>query len=349
MSEFKTNFQSVQKDIERWMQRYGTPGTLPGGTPCIWGGRKAEEFVFHLYFEHEAWDALVDHFSGATEWSTWPELLRLRDLLVERRDVRRLKRCWRNMLAEQKLAFWELHAFCRRGRSAVAGSLDARFYSAESEESLLRRKKRLLESLDEAYRMMANLGETSYAGTLREDYQSIEQETRGKKLPKPVDRSIDESVFWELIETAKRASESEAEQMELLVSALESSKASEIKKFRSILDAQLDALFHWDVWALAFLALGGSSDDGFDYFREWLVLQGKQIVTQAQQDVQQLVDLPSGRLQVEGLRAVPEVAYENRSGKPLRPAKRKPAQLKGEAWEESELQSRYPRLYARYA
>ncbi|MEP7366225.1 MAG: DUF4240 domain-containing protein [Acidobacteriota bacterium] len=350
MPEFKTNFLSINKDFDRWMQLYGTPDTLSGGTPCVRGLEKAEEFVFNLYFEQGAWDVLVDHFvfeTTATEWSTWPWSQRLRDALVARRDVRRLKRCWGHMIAEQKIAFWELHSFCRRGR--VAGSVESRFHDAGSDASLLRRKKRLLETLEEARRMMVDLGETAYVLKLTEDYKSLEQETRGKKLPKPVDRAIDENCFWELIETAKRGSESDAEQMDLLLSALETFKASEIKKFRLILDAQMDTLLHWDVWALAFFAMGGCSDDAFDYFREWLILQGRDLVATANHDVQKLERLPSGSLQVEGLLSIPEVAYESRSGKPLRLAKRKPAQVKGKAWEESDLQNRYPILHTRYA
>ena len=80
------------------MDLYGTPDTLAGRIPCLRGLAKAEEFVFNLYFEHEAWDVLVAHFvyeTTATVWSIWPWSLRLRDALVERRDVRRRSGCWR--------------------------------------------------------------------------------------------------------------------------------------------------------------------------------------------------------------------------------------------------------------
>jgi hypothetical protein len=132
---------------------------------------------------------------------------------------------------------------------------------------------------------MIDLGETDYALRLSEDYKCIEQETRGKKLPKPVDRAIDENCFWELIETAQRS---------------------------------------------------------------WLILQGRLVVATAMDDIQKLEQIPAGPLGAEGLLSIPQLAYENRSGKPLRLAKRKPAQVKGKQWEESDLQSRYPILYKRY-
>jgi hypothetical protein len=350
MAEFKTNFQSISSDIDRWMELYGTPDTLSGGTPVLRGLRKAEEFVFNLYFEHEVWDALVNHFvdeTTATNWSTWPWLLRLKETLVERKDVRRLKRCWGTMIARHKIGFWELHSFCRKGR--IAGSAAARFYQgAESEAHLLRTKKELLEALEDARRTMLDLGDTAYAVKLGEDYTLIEQEKRGKKLPKPVDRTIDENCFWELIEAAKENTKSSSEQTEMLLGSLETFKAAEINRFRLILDAKLDALLHWDVWALAYLVMGGCSDDAFEYFRSWLILQGRQVVATAMADIQELERLPSRHLGVEGLLSIPELAYENRSGKPLRRGKRKPAQVKGKQWEESDLPSRYPILYKMY-
>lgn len=350
MPEFKTNFMSISRDIDRWMELYGTPDKL-GGTPYLLQGLlKAEEFVFNLYFEQEAWDALVDHLVGATtatEWSTWPWLLRLKAALIEMRDVRRLKRCWGSMIAEQKIGFWEFHSFCKKGR--IAGSIESEFYDAKSEASLLHQKKHLLETLEEARQMMLDFGETNYALKLSEDYQSIQQETRGKKLPKPVGQAMDENCFWDLIGAAKQGSVSESEQMESLLEAIQTFKASEIKKFRSILDTQMDQLYHWDVWALAFFAMQGCSDDAFDYFRQWLILQGRDLIATAKDDVQKLERLPFASLQVEGLLAIPEIAYESRSGKPLRPAKPKRRHLKGKAWEESDLQNRYPALQAKYA
>ncbi len=120
---------------------------------------------------------------------------------------------------------------------------------------MARYKKELLETVEHTRRIMSDLGETNYAVKLVEDYKSIEQEMCGKKLPKAIDRAIDENCFWELIEAAKQGSQSIPEQMDLLLMALETFKAAEIKRFRLILDAQMDALLHWDVWALAYLAM----------------------------------------------------------------------------------------------
>ena len=52
---------------------------------------------------------------------------------------------------------------------------------------------------------------------------------------------------------------------------------------------------------------------------------------------------------VEGLLSIPEIAYENRSGKPMPSPKAKPAQLKGAKWEEPDLTTRYPVLSTHFA
>lgn len=35
--------------------------------------------------------------------------------------------------------------------------------------------------------------------------------------------------------------------------------------------------YRQDLWAVAYTVLGGCSDDGFDYFRFWLVARGKEV------------------------------------------------------------------------
>ena len=245
------------------------------------------------------------------------------------------------IIARRKGVFWSLHSLSRTGR--VAGSKES-----DTERELSQEKAKLLKILDDTRRIMTQLGETQHALKLAEDYESIERETR-KKLPKAVNRALDEDCFWELIETAKRHAQSCSEQMDLVETALEAFKAAEIKKFQQILDAQLDALLHWDVWALGYVAMDGCSDDAFEYFRCWLILQGRHVVATALEDVEKLKRLPPGILEAEELLSIPGTAYESRSGKAMRLGKRKPAPIKGNEWEESDLPTRYPKLCKRYA
>jgi hypothetical protein len=46
------------------------------------------------------------------------------------------------------------------------------------------------------------------------------------------------------------------------------------------------------LWAAAHLINGGCSDDGFDYFRGWLIAQGREVFERAVADPDALVELP---------------------------------------------------------
>jgi hypothetical protein len=52
------------------------------------------------------------------------------------------------------------------------------------------------------------------------------------------------------------------------------------------------------LWAAAYVINGGCSDDGFDYFRGWLMLQGREAFGQAVADPDSLADLAAVRLAI---------------------------------------------------
>ena len=90
--------------------------------------------------------------------------------------------------------------------------------------------------------------------------------------------------------------------------------------------------YHWDLWALAFVAQDGCSDDAFEAFRAWLILQKRECFELAVQDIRLVVD------------RVPAV----RAGKPPMPLKTPALKLQGEPWEEEDLDRRYPELCRYY-
>lgn len=55
--------------------------------------------------------------------------------------------------------------------------------------------------------------------------------------------------------------------------------------------------YRQDLWAVAYVVLGGCSDDGFDYFRFWLVARGKDVYYAALENADslcnQFLNLPS--------------------------------------------------------
>ena len=100
------------------------------------------------------------------------------------------------------------------------------------------------------------------------------------KLAKEV---LNENQFWAIIENSDKGKNLERELMKL--------SEAELFTFR---------FYWWDyfhaksynqaLWAVAYTVLGGCSDDGFDYFRYWLVSRGREVFTSAMEDPDSLAD-----------------------------------------------------------
>ena len=97
-----------------------------------------------------------------------------------------------------------------------------------------------------------------------------------KPVPKPSTdkRKIDEALFWVLISDARKNSESKYDLIENLKNILETFRPNELRNFQKHLLIKQNELNLWDVWALAYIVRRGCGDDGFDYFKAWVVSKG---------------------------------------------------------------------------
>jgi hypothetical protein len=81
--------------------------------------------------------------------------------------------------------------------------------------------------------------------------------------------------FWEHIAATRRVDpDAHAERLAKRLAKL---PVDEIFDFDHWWDAALAVSYHWNVWGAAYLINGGCSDDGFDYFRGWLIMQGREV------------------------------------------------------------------------
>lgn len=69
--------------------------------------------------------------------------------------------------------------------------------------------------------------------------------------------------------------------------------AGEIIEAQRALWAPLAESYRSPLWAAAYLINGGCSDDGFDYFRGWLVLQGRAVFERVVVEPDELAGLPA--------------------------------------------------------
>jgi hypothetical protein len=108
-------------------------------------------------------------------------------------------------------------------------------------------------------------------------------------------RDVDPNTFWKLIADA-RASVTDPSDSEAVVAAATSLLAAqppaEIVAAQQVLWDLLAHSYQHPLWAAAYLINGGCSDDGFDYFRGWLLTQGEDTYDSVLASPDSLASLP---------------------------------------------------------
>jgi hypothetical protein len=122
-----------------------------------------------------------------------------------------------------------------------------------------------------------------------------------------------------------------------------------------LLDEKLKSAYTWPLWGAAYLINGGCSDDGFEYFRCWLISRGREIFDAAVAEPDSLasvVDPDDDHHECEALLYVALQTYEEVAGKQMpRDAKKCPPEPIGESWDfddSLETARRLPRLFKLY-
>jgi hypothetical protein len=121
-----------------------------------------------------------------------------------------------------------------------------------------------------------------------------------------------------------------------------------------------------DLWGAAYLINGGCSDDGFHYFCEWLILQGRVVYEAAIADPDSLADVLDGEREVEHECNPGMEAWFTRTGttfgdagldayeramkfrQPKWPPRLPPLARRWDFDDDDELRKRFPRLAAMY-
>lgn len=168
--------------------------------------------------------------------------------------------------------------------------------------------------------------------------------------------------FWQIIADTCGSDPHSAEEWDTrLTDALATLPANEIVEWNHIFDDLAKQAYRTNLWAAAYLINGGASDDGFYYFRCWLIGMAKTIYENAIADPDSLADVASPDWFAEGIDAEAEIyaaahlAWMRVTGNDYDaeyPARSESAELIGEDWDfenDTEMQRRLPRLAALYA
>jgi len=160
-----------------------------------------------------------------------------------------------------------------------------------------------------------------------------------------------QTLFWETIEQAKILAKDDIEKRPAaLKQLLMRLTAEQIQQFEVIYREKLAEAYRRDLWGAAYVIQGGCSDDGFDYFRDFLISEGQQAFQNALQRPDDLaqIELPDD-VELEDFRYSIADAYEAVTGQEL-PISNVifPTEPAGQAWTEDQLESLYPQLCAKY-
>ncbi|MFE7165998.1 DUF4240 domain-containing protein [Streptomyces sp. NPDC057616] len=106
---------------------------------------------------------------------------------------------------------------------------------------------------------------------------------------------MDGQQFWQLIEAA-RGQVTDAEDAEAVArracALLAERPVEEIVAAQQALWDVMARSYTNPLWAAAYVVNGGCSDDGFDYFRGWLIAQGREVFERVTADPDALAELP---------------------------------------------------------
>ncbi|WP_310492854.1 DUF4240 domain-containing protein [Dechloromonas sp.] len=170
---------------------------------------------------------------------------------------------------------------------------------------------------------------------------------------------MDNTWFWKLIDKSRQASDGDpAQQLEELGALLDDLSAEDIVEFQNIFNSHFQSSYTWPLWGAAYVIGGGCSDDGFDYFRGWLISRGEKVFNAANADPDKLASLvqesdEDDDCQVEGWQSVGIDAWCRKTGLkyaafPSRPSGVQSNGPAGDEWSEEDLDRLYPRLAKRF-
>ncbi|WP_191304830.1 DUF4240 domain-containing protein [Lentzea cavernae] len=107
---------------------------------------------------------------------------------------------------------------------------------------------------------------------------------------------MDTNTFWKLIADARASVADPSDGYAVAAAAVEllaERPPAEIVATQQVLWDVLTVSYQNPLWAAAYVINGGCSDDGFDYFRGWLVTQGEEVYTAVLADPDSLAGLPA--------------------------------------------------------
>lgn len=132
---------------------------------------------------------------------------------------------------------------------------------------------------------------------------------------------LDENTFWTIIDKSLKNTDNQQSQEAFLIKEIENLTPKEIIGFRLRTDKLLYDSYNSKMWCAGYIMNGGCSDDGFEYFRNWVISRGKDIYNKAKENPDTLISQKENgedeMFEFEGFWYVALKAFKNKTGKNL--------------------------------
>jgi hypothetical protein len=169
---------------------------------------------------------------------------------------------------------------------------------------------------------------------------------------------MDETEFWEIVDRAREAAEGDPEeQADLVVERLAGLDPDAVLDFARHFETRFNRALSWELWGAADVMLGGVDEDAFDFFRCWLIGQGRHVFEGALHAPDDLAFLvpefdPEADGDAEDLGYAADEAYEQLTGVRLPdlelPARQDPEGVRPDFDDDAAMAERFPQLWARF-
>lgn len=315
--------------------------------------RKAEHWVVDQYLANNRERELLGPLANYDNFPQVSVVKKVADYFIARGDRNIAKSIWdRAIKVRARHYYYYLPTYL----GLIDGSVKAIIVEqldiaiAAARKTVEERRSFFLEAVEPYILLLERIGSPEERAALAKLKEEVLSGKPRERVIKKDKRKMDEAVFWDLLEETRAGAEDAVDHSQRIADRLAGFKAGEISKFNKILYTKMGEANRHDLWAVAFIIRGGCGDDAFDYFRAWLVLQGKKAFEQALANPESVSDLVEKEIdpQAEELLYAAQQAYQDVKSADLPQSAYPGAKLQGKEWKEEELPKLYPKLCKKY-
>ena len=120
----------------------------------------------------------------------------------------------------------------------------------------------------------------------QQEFQPVQFDTT--KLSKTAEM-LDEDLFWAIVDESPKNTDHLDDQELFLIKEIGKLTPQQMIGFRLRTDKLLFDSYTSEMWCAGYLMNGGCSDDGFEYFRNWVISRGRETYYKAKENPDTLI------------------------------------------------------------